>query len=70
MSGRVFRRGKTWSYVVDLQGGRANRRQQTKGGFCERSPERDVRDQRKLTSVGSSLVRLRGGGGGQAGVFS
>jgi integrase len=44
MSGRVFRRGKTWSYVVDLQGGRANRRQQTKGGFAtKREAERALR---------------------------
>jgi integrase len=34
--GRVFRRGKTWSYIVDVSSPGGPRRQQTKGGFPTR----------------------------------
>jgi integrase len=50
MAGSVFKRGRTWSYVVDVQGGRSNRRQRAKGGFAtKREAEHALRElQREL----------------------
>lgn len=45
MRGRVFRRGKTWTYVVDVGADtHANRRQEMKGGFAtKKDAERALR---------------------------
>ncbi len=57
MSGRVFKRGKTWSYVVDVHGGRTNRRQRMKGGFpTKREAERALRGVERAIDSNSFVV--------------
>lgn len=57
MSGRVFRRGKTWSYVIDVRRGRADRRQEMKGGFAtKREAERALRDIQRAIDTDAYVV--------------
>ena len=57
MSGRVFRRGKTWSYVVDVRRGRADRRQEMKGGFAtKREADRAMRDVQRAIDTNNYVV--------------
>jgi integrase len=60
MAGRVFKRGKTWTYVVDVQGGRKNRRQKTKGGFAtKREAEQALREVQRALDASTYVAPTR-----------
>ena len=39
----MFRRGKTWSYLIDVGRGREDRRQQMRGGFATKRAAQALR---------------------------
>lgn len=58
MNGRVFRRGKTWSYIVDVGAhGDGRRRQQMKGGFAtKRDADRALRELLRTLDTGTYVA--------------
>ncbi|MBW3604149.1 MAG: site-specific integrase [Actinobacteria bacterium] len=58
MNGRVFRRGKTWSYVVDVGAhGDGRRRQRMKGGFAtKRDADRALREVLRTLDTGTYVA--------------
>jgi hypothetical protein len=57
VSGRVFKRGKTWSYVIDVGRGCQEWRQQMRGGFAtKRAAQQALRDIARSIDEGTFVV--------------